>query len=310
MSGEYHLPVMLTETIDLLCIRPGDILVDVTFGGGGHSREILNKIDGKGHLYGLDQDEDAIQNARKEPFASSKNFTFLESNFRNLKRMLRAEGVRPGTVDGILADLGVSSYQFDTAERGFSYRFDGPLDMRMGAHGLTAADILNTHTEEQLLYILSTYGELRNARTFAKALITQRDQKPFKTTEDLKRIAEINCIGDRMRYLSQVFQALRIAVNEEMEALDQFLIESLEMLRPGGRLVIMTYHSLEDRPVKNMLKTGNPQGKVEQDFYGNITRPFQIITKKAIEASQVEQRTNPRSRSAKLRVGEKLRLEK
>jgi 16S rRNA (cytosine1402-N4)-methyltransferase len=302
---DYHRPVLLTETIDLLCIRPSGIYVDATFGGGGHSREILTKIDSKGRLFGLDQDEDAMKNAEQAPFSTSENFTFLEANFRNLKRMLRAEGVKPGTVTGILADLGVSSYQFDTAERGFSYRFDGPLDMRMGSDGPTAADLLNTETEEQLLHIMSAYGELRNARTFAKAIVTQRETRPFRTTDDLKRFAEANCIGDRMRYLSQVFQALRIAVNDEMTALNEFLMSSLEMLEPGGRLVLLTYHSLEDRPVKNLFKTGNIAGTLDQDFYGNITRPFKIITKKAIEASAEEQRANPRSRSAKLRAAEK-----
>jgi 16S rRNA (cytosine1402-N4)-methyltransferase len=304
MSYEYHQPVMLTETIDLLCIRPGGIFIDVTFGGGGHSREILNKMDDTGRLFGMDQDLDAKANALNEPFATDGRFALIEANFRDLKRMLRVEGIKVGTVSGILADLGVSSYQFDTAERGFSYRFDGPLDMRMGNAGATAADLLNTSTEDQLLHIMSAYGELRNARTFAKAVIQQRSLKPFRTTDDLKRFAEAQCIGDRMRYLSQVFQALRIAVNDEMEAL--FLSDALEMLSPGGRLVVLTYHSLEDRPVKNVMKTGNAEGIINQDFYGNITRPFKIITKKAIEASAAEQRTNPRSRSAKLRVAEKI----
>jgi 16S rRNA (cytosine1402-N4)-methyltransferase len=306
MSYEYHQPVMLTETIDLLCIRPGGIFIDVTFGGGGHSREILNKMDDTGRLFGMDQDLDAKANALNEPFATDGRFALIEANFRDLKRMLRVEGIKVGTVSGILADLGVSSYQFDTAERGFSYRFDGPLDMRMGNAGATAADLLNTSTEDQLLHIMSAYGELRNARTFAKAVIQQRSLKPFRTTDDLKRFAEAQCIGDRMRYLSQVFQALRIAVNDEMEALNHFLSDALEMLSPGGRLVVLTYHSLEDRPVKNVMKTGNAEGIINQDFYGNITRPFKIITKKAIEASAAEQRTNPRSRSAKLRVAEKI----
>lgn len=305
MSDTYHKPVLLTETIDLLCIRPGDIYCDVTFGGGGHSREILNKMDDNGRLFGLDQDDDAQANALKEPFASDSRFTFLEANFRHLKRMLRAEGVKPGTVGGILADLGVSSYQFDTAERGFSYRFDGPLDMRMGSDGPSAADLLNSETEDGLVHILSAYGEVRNAKTLAKAVLMQRDLKPFRTTDDLKRLAEANCIGDRMRYLSQVFQALRIAVNDEMTVLAEFLKESMELLKPGGRLVIITYHSLEDRMVKNLMKTGNVEGVVNQDFYGNIDRPFKLITKKAIEPSAQEQRENPRSRSAKLRVAEK-----
>jgi 16S rRNA (cytosine1402-N4)-methyltransferase len=306
METAYHIPVLLNETIDLLCIRPGDVYCDVTFGGGGHSKEILKKMDGKGRLFGLDQDEDAKANAEQEPFVTDGRFTLLEANFRHLKRMLRAEGVKPGTVGGILADLGVSSYQFDTAERGFSYRFDGPLDMRMGGDGPTAADLLNSETEDGLVRILSDFGELRNAKTFAKAIIQQRGLKPFRTTDDLKRLADSNCIGDRMRYLSQVFQALRIAVNDEMAALTDFLKDAQEMLMPGGRLVVITYHSLEDRIVKNLMKTGNVEGKVNQDFYGNIDRPFVLITKKAIEASAQEQRINPRSRSAKLRVAEKM----
>ncbi len=306
MSDVYHKPVLLKETIDLLCIRPGDVYCDVTFGGGGHSREILKNIDDKGRLFGLDQDEDARANALKEPFAGDSRFSFLEANFRHLKRMLRAEGIKTGTVGGILADLGVSSHQFDTAERGFSYRFDGPLDMRMGRDGPSAADLLNAESEDRLVHILSAYGEVRNAKTLAKAILTQRNLKPFRTTDDLKRVSEANCIGDRMRYLSQVFQALRIAVNDEMTALAEFLSDALEMLKPGGRLVIITYHSLEDRMVKNLMKTGNADGVVNQDFFGNIDRPFRLITKKAIEPGAQEQRDNPRSRSAKLRVAEKL----
>jgi 16S rRNA (cytosine1402-N4)-methyltransferase len=301
----YHKPVLLDETINLLCIHPGDIYVDVTFGGGGHSREILKVMEGKGRLFGLDQDNDAKENALKEPFSSDEGFVFLEANFRDLKRMLRAEGLRQGSVSGILADLGVSSYQIDTAERGFSYRFDAPLDMRMGANGPTAADLLNQATEEELLHILSAYGEVRNARTLVKAILQQRGLKPFRSTGDLKKLAEAQCIGDRMRYLSQVFQALRIAVNDEMGALTDFLKDALEMLAPGGRLVVITYHSLEDRLVKNIMKTGNTAGQIDQDFYGNITRPFKLITKKAIEPSAAEQKANPRSRSAKLRVAEK-----
>jgi 16S rRNA (cytosine1402-N4)-methyltransferase len=302
----YHKPVLLDETINLLCIHPGDIYVDVTFGGGGHSREILKVMEGKGRLFGLDQDNDAKENALKEPFSSDEGFVFLEANFRDLKRMLRAEGLRQGSVSGILADLGVSSYQIDTAERGFSYRFDAPLDMRMGANGPTAADLLNQATEEELLHILSAYGEVRNARTLVKAILQQRGLKPFRSTGDLKKLAEAQCIGDRMRYLSQVFQALRIAVNDEMGALTDFLKDALEMLAPGGRLVVITYHSLEDRLVKNIMKTGNTAGQIDQDFYGNITRPFKLITKKAIEPSAAEQKANPRSRSAKLRVAEKI----
>jgi 16S rRNA (cytosine1402-N4)-methyltransferase len=302
----YHAPVLLTESIDLLRIRPGGIYADVTFGGGGHARLILEKIQGNGHLYAFDQDEDAKRNTEQQEFSADPSFHFIQSNFRHLKRQLRAEGVRAGTVDGILADLGVSSYQFDTAERGFSYRFEADLDMRMNAlDGPRASDVLNTYGAEDLQRVFGTYGEVRNARTLALACIRLREQKPFRTTGDLVDCCEKNMIGDRWRYLSQVFQALRMEVNDETGALRDLLSDAGEMLAPGGRLVVITYHSIEDRLVKNYLKTGNAEGEVIKDFYGNIERPFELITRKALEPSDAEIRQNTRARSAKLRVGEK-----
>lgn len=298
--SNYHEPVLAAESIKAMAIRPDGIYVDATFGGGGHSRLIINELDLNGRLFGFDQDVDAKANVPPEEI----RFVFVQSNFRFLKRMLRLEGVRQ--VDSILADLGVSSYQFDTAERGFSYRFDAPLDMRMNQMGgQTAADFLNKKSVEDLQEIFSEFGEVRNSKTLATAIVSQREKMPFKTTGDLLRLCEKHIFGDRMRYFSQVFQALRMAVNEETEVLEDFLKESLEVLKPGGRLVVLTYHSIEDRLVKNFFKTGNCAGKVEQDFYGNIARPWTIIEKKAIEASAEEVKKNPRARSARLRVAEK-----
>ncbi|MCY7328030.1 MAG: 16S rRNA (cytosine(1402)-N(4))-methyltransferase RsmH [Saprospiraceae bacterium] len=302
----YHAPVLLTESIEALRIRPEGTYVDATFGGGGHAREILKQLRGKGRLFALDQDEDAQHNAEQPEFAGHQAFVFVHSNFRFLKRQLRAEVVRPGTVDGILADLGVSSHQLDTAERGFSYRFEAELDMRMNTlDGPTAADVLNTYTAEELQRIFSEYGEVRNARTLALACVQTRSQRPFRTTGELVELCEKNLLGERWRYLSQVFQALRMEVNEEIGALRDFLTEAFEMLAPGGRLAIITFHSIEDRLVKNYLKTGSLEGKVKQDFYGNIDRPFVVITKKPIEASAEETQQNTRSRSARLRIAEK-----
>jgi 16S rRNA (cytosine1402-N4)-methyltransferase len=283
------------------------VFVDATFGGGGHSAAILAALPAGAHLYSFDQDSDAEANAQKPPFAGAAQFHFVRSNFRYLQRMLRSEGVRQGTVQGILADLGVSSYQIDTAERGFSYRFDAPLDMRMDtADGPTAGDILNTYTAEELQRILSEYGEVRNARTLAQAIVQTRLASPFSTTGELNLLCERLAMGDRIRYRSQVFQALRMEVNEEIGALADFLQQCREMLAPEGRLVIMTYHSIEDRIVKNFLKTGNIAGEVIKDFYGNIERPFENIYKKPIEASTDETKQNPRARSAKLRVVKKI----
>lgn len=302
----YHAPVLLAESIAALRIRPEGTYVDATFGGGGHAREILKQLRGKGRLFALDQDEDAQQNAEQPEFTGQPAFVFVHSNFRYLKRQLRAEVVRPNTVDGILADLGVSSHQLDTAERGFSYRFEAELDMRMNTlDGPKAAEVLNTYSAEELQRILSEYGEVRNARTLALAIVQSRSQKPFRTTGELVELCEKNMLGERWRYLSQVFQALRMEVNDEIGALRDFLTDAFEMLAPGGRLAIITFHSIEDRLVKNYLKTGNLDGKVQQDFYGNIDRPFELITKKPIEAGAAETQQNTRSRSARLRVAEK-----
>ena len=302
----YHESVLLRESIDLLQVSPGGIYVDATFGGGGHSQLILEKLGGKGHLYAFDQDEDAKRNTEQQVFSANPSFTFIHSNFRHLKRQLRAEVIRPGKIQGILADLGVSSFQLDTPERGFSYRFDAELDMRMNTlDEPTAADVLNTYSADELQRVFSDLGEVRNSKTLAQAVIRFRSEKPFRTTGDLVELCSKNIMGERMRYFSQVFQALRMEVNDELGALEDFLKDALEMLAPGGRLVIITFHSLEDRMVKNFLKTGNIAGEQQKDFYGNITRPFELVTKKPIEPSDEETTRNPRARSSKLRAGEK-----
>ncbi len=295
----YHLPVLAAESIEALKINPAGVYVDVTYGGGGHARLILQSLGDKGRLFGFDQDEDALQNALPD-----ERFTFVQSNFRYLKRFLRLHGVK--TVDGILADLGVSSHQLDEATRGFSYRFDAALDMRMNQEDeRTAAEVVNTYAVEALQQVFSAYGEVRNSRTLAQRIVEERKARPIQTVSDLLAIIEPLIRGQRLRYLSQVFQALRIEVNDEMGALREFLEQSLEVLAPGGRLVIITYHSLEDRLVKNFFKTGNAEGEVKSDFYGHISRPFKVITKNPIEPSEAEIEQNPRARSAKLRVAEK-----
>ncbi len=294
----YHLPVLAKESVEMLAIQKDGMYVDATFGGGGHSRLILKELGDKGRLYGFDQDEDALRNVPDD-----KRFVFIHNNFRYLKRFLKLHGVM--SVDGILADLGVSSHQLDEASRGFSYRFDAELDMRMNREAaLTAATVVNTYAAEELQRVFSDYGEVRNARTLAQQIVAQRHVREIRTIADLLAIIEPLVRGQRLRYLSQVFQALRIEVNDEMGALREFMGQVLEVLKPGGRLVVITYHSIEDRIVKNFLKTGNAEGEVKKDFYGNIERPFKIITKNAIEPSEEEIRENPRSRSAKLRVGE------
>ncbi|MBV6442195.1 MAG: 16S rRNA (cytosine(1402)-N(4))-methyltransferase RsmH [Haliscomenobacteraceae bacterium CHB4] len=302
----YHESVLLRESIEYLGIIPGGIYVDATFGGGGHSRLILEKLGGKGRLFAFDQDEDAKRNTEQPEFSANPCFTFIHANFRHLKRHLRAEAVRPGTVNGILADLGVSSFQFDTPERGFSYRFEAELDMRMNKQeGQTAADILNGYEADALQRVFSELGEVRNSKTLAQAVVRARAQKPFRTTGDLADLCNKNLMGEKMRYLSQVFQALRMEVNDELGALEDILKDAYEMLAPGGRLAVITFHSLEDRMVKHFLKTGNVAGDQQKDFYGNIERPFELITKKPIEPSEEEISRNPRARSSKLRVGEK-----
>lgn len=303
----YHAPVLLTESLDALQLHPGGVYVDATFGGGGHSIALLNRLGDKGRLYAFDQDEDAQANALKPEFSEHPGFHFVHSNFRYLKRQLRALGIKPGTVNGILADLGVSSHQLDTPERGFSYRFDAELDMRMNtSEPQSAATILNTYQPDELQRVFSVYGEVRNSRTLAQACVQFRNKAPFQTTADLVGLCETVLMGERWRYLSQVFQALRMEVNDEMGALGDFLADATTMLAKGGRLVVLTYHSIEDRLVKNWIKTGNAAGELEQDFYGNFERPFKIITKKPIEASETETKENPRARSAKLRVAEKI----
>ena len=296
----YHEPVMAEEALQGLSIHPDGVYVDATFGGGGHSRMILNSLSGKGRLIAFDQDEDAKANLPQDG-----RLEFVPYNFRLLRKFLRLAGVK--VVDGILADLGVSSHQLDEGTRGFSYRFDHLLDMRMNQmEPRTAATVLNTYSPEDLQELFSAYGEVRNARSLAMRIVSERSHREIKTVADLLSIAEPLVRGHRQRYLSQVFQALRIEVNDEMGALTEFLEQSLEVLKPGGRLVVIAYHSLEDRLVKHFLKTGNGEGEIEQDDFGNIYRPFRVITKKALEPSPEEIERNPRSRSAKLRIGEKM----
>ena len=298
----YHIPVMLKECLEGLDIKPNGIYVDVTFGGGGHTRAILEKLDG-GMLYAFDQDADAKANA--EEFQQHRSFTFVESNFRFLKRQLRFHGVKQ--VDGILADLGVSSHQLDEGSRGFSTRFDGELDMRMdqGA-AVTAKHVVNEYDQKDLIHVLSAYGEVKNAKTLAAAIIRARGMKTIHRNEQLREIA-LTCAprGKEMKYLAQLFQAIRIEVNDEMGALHEFLEQTPEVIKPGGRLVVMSYHSLEDRPVKNFINAGNIRGKQEKDFYGNIIRPFESVTRKPIIAGEEELERNNRARSAKLRIAER-----
>ena len=298
----YHNPVMLKECIEGLQINPDGIYVDVTFGGGGHSMVILENLR-EGRLIAFDQDEDAKRQADN---IQSRSFTFCQANFRYMKQYLKMSRVTQ--VDGILADLGISSHQIDSPERGFSTRFEGPLDMRMDQTGkLTAAKILNEYPEAELHKIFGMYGELKNARTAAKAVISARTIKPLSTTLDLKAaLQQITPRGKENKYFAQVFQALRIEVNQEMKALEDFLHQCGEVMKPGGRLVVMSYHSLEDRMVKNYVNTGKVFGELEKDFYGNPIKPFQAVNRKPIEASEEEVNENKRARSAKLRVAEKI----
>ncbi len=292
---------MLTECLEGLNIRPDGIYVDVTFGGGGHSREILKYLT-TGHLYAFDQDEDAREQSLR---ISSPNFTFIRANFRNIRKYLKVCGV--SKVDGILADLGISSHQIDTAERGFSTRFDGELDMRMNkASELSAREVVNTWPEEDLHKIFGMYGELKNARSVARNIANARTSVPLITISDLKKVlGPLAPRGKENKFFAQVFQALRIEVNEEMRALEEFLLQVPELLNTGGRLVVMSYHSLEDRPVKNFIRSGKFYGEVERDMFGNELKPLQAITRKAVEASPAEIALNPRARSAKLRIAEK-----
>ena len=297
----YHVPVLLHESIDGLAIKFGGIYVDVTFGGGGHSKEILRRLDEKAHLYSFDQDPDAEKN-----IVNDDRFTFVRSNFRYLKNWMRYYGV--DHIDGLLADLGVSSHHFDDETRGFSFRFDAPLDMRMNKRaGTTAAEILNTYDEEQLADIFYIYGELKNARKIASIIAKTRNEKKIETTGDLMSATEKLFQREReKKEMAKMFQALRIEVNHEMDALKEMLNGAKDLLGEGGRLSVITYHSLEDRIVKNMMKAGNVEGKIKQDFFGRIEAPFRLINNKVIVPSDEEQQQNPRSRSAKLRIAEKI----
>ncbi|MEZ4910443.1 MAG: 16S rRNA (cytosine(1402)-N(4))-methyltransferase RsmH [Saprospiraceae bacterium] len=298
--NSYHTSVLLYESVDLLQIKPDGIYIDCTMGAGGHTQAILNKLTSKGHVYAFDQDLDAGANA-----INSDNLTLIQSNFRYIKQFLKLYGVTH--VDGIIADLGVSSHQFDLPERGFSYRFDAPLDMRMNTRShFKASDIIQTYSEDKLIYIFSTYGEVRNSKTLAKTIIQVRSRMSIHSTKLLNEVIEPLIIGPRQKYLAQVYQALRIEVNQELESLQQLLMDGYEVIRPGGRMAIITFHSLEDRMVKNAFKYGNIEGKMQQDMYGNIFRPWKIINKNVITPSQDEQKSNPRSSSAKLRVAEKI----
>lgn len=297
MSEElvYHTPVMLKESVDGMEIGKDDICVDVTFGGGGHSREILSRLGKNGHLYSFDQDEDAEKNAPDD-----KRFTFVRGNFRFLYNFLRYHDATK--INALLADLGVSGHHFDDETRGFSFRFDADLDMRMNKRGgETAADLLNNATEEDLAKIFKLYGELNCARRLAASIVKRRASQPFKRVSDLIEVAKPFCPPQReKKELAKVFQALRIEINHEMEALKEMLVQAAEVLKPGGRLVVITYHSLEDRLVKNFMKSGNIEGVVEKDFFGRITSPFDA--RKVIVPTAEEQERNPRSRSAKLRI--------
>ncbi len=299
-SPTYHVPVLLKESIDGLAIKAAGIYVDVTFGGGGHSREILGRLGVHGHLYGFDQDEDAERN-----IVDDDRFTFVRSNFRYLRNWMRYYGVEH--IDGLLADLGVSSHHFDDETRGFSFRYDAPLDMRMNKRsGLTAADILNSYSEEQLADILFLYGELKQARRIAAAIVEARGRQPISVTSDLMHVVERFFMREHEKKdMARLFQALRIEVNHEMDALKEMLSAAKDVMRVGGRLSVITYHSLEDRIVKNLMRTGNVEGKKEQDFFGRVKAPFRLLSNKVITPSAEEQMQNPRSRSAKLRIAER-----
>lgn len=306
MTNEvYHIPVLLKETVDGLNIKPDGTYIDLTFGGGGHSREILNRLGKDGHLYSFDQDLDAQKNALPLKEKYGKKFTFVRSNFRFLKNWMQYYGVEQ--IDGILADLGVSSHHLDEGERGFSFRYEAKLDMRMNqTANLKASDILKNYSEEQLADVFYLYGELKNSRKLASVIAKARATKEMETTGQLAEILKPLLGYDREKKdLARVFQALRIEVNGEMTALRQMLTSAVEILSPGGRLSILTYHSLEDRMVKNIIKTGNIEGKIETDLFGQSKSPLKAINRSVITASPEEIQANPRSRSAKLRIGEK-----
>ncbi|MFP4089840.1 MAG: 16S rRNA (cytosine(1402)-N(4))-methyltransferase RsmH [Cyclobacteriaceae bacterium] len=294
----YHKSVLLEESVDGLVHKPDGTYVDLTFGGGGHSAEILKRLKG-GRLFAFDQDQDAAANAE------GMDLTFIQANFRYLRRYLKLHGLTQ--VDGLLADLGVSSHQFDVPERGFSTRFEADLDMRMDQQAeRSAREVVNTYSEKQLHQILGMYGEVRNAKTLAQAMVAARTNQPLETVEELKEVLRKYAPrGKEAKYYAQVFQALRIEVNDEIKALEEMLEQSIEVLAPGGRLVILSYHSLEDRLVKNMINKGNLRGEVEKDFYGNPRLPLRPVTRKPVLPSEAEIRENSRARSAKLRIAEK-----
>ncbi len=302
-ENTYHTSVMLHECIDGLHIDPAGTYVDVTFGGGGHSKAILAKLGPEGRLFSFDQDPDAWEQAEK---IDDERLTLITANFRYLEKYLRLHRVKE--VDGILADFGVSSFQLDAPERGFSIRFDGPLDMRMGpSASMTAAELLNSYSASELQRILGMYGEVKNAKTLAQAIIQARTRKPLKTTQEFKEI--LNKLAPKHRefkYFAQVFQAIRIEVNQELAVIEEFLAQAPAVLKPSGRLVIMSFHSLEDRLVKNFIKAGNVQGKEDKDLFGVVHRPLESVIRKPIVASEEELKLNPRSRSAKLRIASKL----
>ena len=297
----YHVPVLLMPSVDGLNIRPDGTYVDVTFGGGGHSREILSRLGENGRLLGFDQDEDAERNLVNNP-----HFTFVRSNFRDLHNFLRYHGIEQ--IDGLLADLGVSSHHFDDSERGFSFRFEGALDMRMNKRaGITAADVVNNYDEERLANLFYLYGELKNSRKLAAVIVRAREGQRIDTIGRFLEVVKPLFGREReKKELAKVFQALRIEVNQEMEALKEMLLAATQALRPGGRLVVITYHSLEDRMVKNLMKTGNMEGRAEKDFYGRMQTPFRLVNSKVITPDDDELQRNPRSRSAKLRIAEKI----
>jgi 16S rRNA (cytosine1402-N4)-methyltransferase len=302
-ENTYHTSVMLHECIDGLRIDPAGTYVDVTFGGGGHSKAILAKLGPEGRLFSFDQDPDAWEQAEK---IEDERLTLITANFRYLEKYLRLHRVKQ--VDGILADFGVSSFQLDAPERGFSIRFDGPLDMRMGpSASMTAAELLNSYSATELQRILGMYGEVKNARTLAQAIIQARTRKPLETTQEFKEI--LNKLAPKHRefkYFAQVFQAIRIEVNQELAVIEEFLAQAPAVLKPEGRLVIMSFHSLEDRLVKNFIKAGNVEGKEDKDLFGVVHRPLESVIRKPITASEEELKINPRSRSAKLRIASKI----
>src|SRR5687768_3153468 len=298
--NEYHIPVLLEQSLEGLAIKPDGIYIDTTFGGGGHAKEILNRLDDKGHLFVFDQDEDAVANLWEDD-----RMTLIISNFRYVQRWMKYYNVE-GKVDGLLADLGVSSHQFDDPQRGFSYRYDEQLDMRMNRQQKrTAADILNIYSVDQLQEMFSQYGEVTNSKTLAQQIVQARSASPIATTGQLVSIAEAVLRGPKMQYLSKLFQALRIEINDEINSLKDLLKGTEQVLKPGGRAVIISYHSLEDRLAKRFFKTGNFEGEHDTDFFGRRKSNWKVITKNPVEADEEEQKINPRSRSAKMRVAER-----